>query len=62
MSGGKKFSADSASKLTEVYRSIAQQVGYVKVEQEVTEVYTGYALFFAVLAAVAVISLGARWP
>ncbi|MFT3861251.1 VWA domain-containing protein [Micropruina sp.] len=62
LSGGKKFSADSASQLTEVYKSIAQQVGYVKVEQEVTEYYAGWALGFAVIAAIAVISLGARWP
>ncbi|MBK8446000.1 MAG: VWA domain-containing protein [Micropruina sp.] len=62
ISGGKAFEAGSASELKEVYANIAAQVGYVKQEQEVTEVYTGYALFFAVLAAIAVISLGARWP
>ena len=62
ISGGKAFAAGSASELKQVYSNIAAQVGYVKQEQEVTEVYTGYALFFAVLAAVAVISLGARWP
>ena len=62
ISGGKKFAAGSASELKEVYRNIAQQIGYVKEEQEVTEIYAGYALGFAVLAAIAVISLGARWP
>ena len=62
ISGGKKFAAGSASELKDVYKNIAQQIGYVKEEQEVTEVYTGYALGFAVLAAIAVISLGARWP
>lgn len=62
ISGGKKFAAGSESELKQVYASIAAQVGYVKEEQEVTEVYTGYALFFALLAACAVISLGARWP
>lgn len=62
ISGGRKFAAGSASELREVYRNIAQQIGYVKEEQEVTEIYAGYALAFAVLAAVAVISLGARWP
>lgn len=62
ISGGKKFSADSSDKLKQVYASIAQAVGYVKVEQEVTEYYAGWALGFAVLAAVAVIALGARWP
>ncbi len=62
ISGGKKFSADSSGKLKEVYASIAQTIGYVKVEQEVTEYYAGWALGFAVLASVAVIALGARWP
>jgi len=37
-------------------------VGKEKVYQEVTEKYAGYALLFAVLAALGVISLGARWP
>lgn len=62
ISGGKKFSAGSASELKDVYKNIAQQVGFVKEEQEVTEYYTGYAFGFAILAAIAVISLGARWP
>ncbi len=42
--------------------SIARSVGYAKVDQEVTEQYAGYALVFAVLASLAVISLAARWP
>lgn len=62
LSGGKAFTADSAGQLREVYSSIAKSVGYVKVDQEVTEAYAGYALGFAVLAAFAMISLAARWP
>ncbi len=62
ISGGKAFSAGSESELKQVYSSIARQVGYVKVDQEVTEAYAGYALAFAILAGVAVISLAARWP
>jgi Ca-activated chloride channel family protein len=62
LSGGKAFTAGSAGQLKEVYSSIAKSVGYVKVDQEVTEQYAGYALLLAVMAAVAVISLGARWP
>ena len=62
LSGGKAFTAGSAGQLKDVYSSIAKSVGYVKVDQEVTEQYAGYALLLAVLAAVAVISLGARWP
>jgi len=62
LSGGKAFTAGSSGELKEVYSSIAKSVGYVKVDQEVTEQYAGYALALAVLAAMAVISLGARWP
>jgi Ca-activated chloride channel family protein len=62
LSGGKAFTAGSEGELKQVYSSIARQVGYMKVDQEVTEAYAGYALAFAVLAAIAVISLGARWP
>lgn len=62
ISGGKKFAAASGDELKQVYSAIAEQVGYVKVQQEVTEYYAGWALGFAVLAAMAVIALGARWP
>ncbi len=62
ISGGKAFSAGSESELKQVYSSIARQVGYMKVDQEVTEAYAGYALGFAILAGIAVISLAARWP
>lgn len=62
LSGGKKFSAGSGDQLKEVYSSIARSVGYVKVDQEVTEAYAGYALGFALLASVALMSLAARWP
>lgn len=62
ISGGKTFTAGSSGELREVYSSIAKSVGYVKVDQEVTEQYAGYALALALLAAIAVISLGARWP
>ena len=62
LSGGKKFSAASSSELESVYRSIARVIGYQKVDQEVTETYAGIALAFALLASLAVISLGARWP
>jgi len=62
LSGGKAFTAGSSGELKQVYSSIAKSVGYVKVDQEVTEQYAGYALLLAVFAAIAVISLGARWP
>ena len=61
-SGGEAFRAGSNAELADVYSSIARSVGYEKVDQEVTEFYAGIALAFAVLASLAVISLGARWP
>jgi Ca-activated chloride channel family protein len=61
-SNGKKFSAESKQDLSEVYETIARQVGYVEEAREVTERYAGISLLFAVVAAVAVISLAARWP
>lgn len=62
LSGGKTFSAGSQDELKQVYSSIARAVGYVKVDQEVTEVYAGYAVGFSVLAVLALMSLAARWP
>ncbi len=62
ISGGEKFSAGSSAELRRVYQSIANTVGYVKVDQEVTEQYAGYALAFAILASLALMSLAARWP
>lgn len=60
--GGKKFSAESASELSEIYKAIRSDIGYEKVPAEVTDRYAGLAIVFAVLAALGVISLGARWP
>ena len=62
ISGGKAFEAASSSELKQVYSSIAQSVGYVKVDAEVTEQYAGYALALAVLASLSLMSLAARWP
>lgn len=62
ISHGKKFSASSAQDLREVYETIAQDIGRERVYVEVTERYVGFALIFAFVAALATISLGARWP
>lgn len=62
ISGGQKFSAGSSDQLKQVYQSIARAVGTMKQDQEVTELYAGIALFFAVLAALSMASLSARWP
>lgn len=61
-SGGEAFQAGSRGELERVYASIARSVGFEKVDQEVTEWYTGIALGFALLASLAVLSLAARWP
>lgn len=62
ITGGEAYEARSAGQLKEVYADIGTSVGTEKVEQEVTERYAGFGLAFALLAALGVISLGARWP
>ncbi len=62
ISGGEAFTAGSTAELQSVYASIARSVGYEKAFREVTERYAGGALVLAVLAALAVMSLAARWP
>ena len=62
LSGGKKYSAESSGQLRETYEAIRQSVGTERVPAEVTDRYAGLAIVFAVLSALGVISLGARWP
>lgn len=62
ISGGKPYKAASVGELKEVYADIGSSVGYEKVDQEVTSRYAGFGLLFAILAALGVISLAARWP
>ncbi|MDR0989840.1 MAG: VWA domain-containing protein [Propionibacteriaceae bacterium] len=62
LSGGEFFSADSLDQLSKVYDEISRSVGYELVEQEITERYVGYAVILAVVAALGLIALGARWP
>ena len=52
----------SAGELKEVYKDIGSSVGKEKVDREVTSRYAGFGLAFAILAALGMISLGARWP
>lgn len=61
-SGGKAFRAATAGQLSEVYSNIAHQVGTMTVDQETTEMWAGWALAFALVAGLAMISLAARWP
>ena len=62
ISGGQAYTATSAGELKEVYRDIGASVGTEMVDREVTERYAGFGLGFAILAALGMISLGARWP
>ncbi|HKF88322.1 MAG TPA: VWA domain-containing protein [Propionibacteriaceae bacterium] len=62
ISGGEAYSAASAGELKEVYKDIGSSVGKEKVDREVTSRYAGFGLGLAILAALGMISLGARWP
>jgi Ca-activated chloride channel family protein len=62
ISGGEAYTATSAGELKEVYKDIGSSVGKEKVDKEVTSRYAGFGLGLAILAAIGMISLGARWP
>ena len=62
ISGGEAYTATSAGELKKVYQDIGSSVGKEKVDREVTSRYAGFGLGFAILAALGMISLGARWP
>lgn len=62
LSGGKKYAAESSGQLREVYNAIRKSVGTEQVPAEVTDRYAGLSIIFAALAALGVVSLGARWP
>jgi Ca-activated chloride channel homolog len=62
ISGGEAYSAASAGQLKQVYKDIGSSVGKEKVDREVTARYAGFGLGLAILAALGMISLGARWP
>ncbi len=62
ISGGEAYAASTAGELRDVYKDIGTSVGKEKVDKEVTSRYAGFGLGFAILAALGMISLGARWP
>jgi len=62
ISGGEDYTATSAGQLKEVYKVIGSSVGTEKVDREVTSRYAGFGLGFAILAALGLSSLAARWP
>ncbi|MDQ7991258.1 MAG: VWA domain-containing protein [Propionicimonas sp.] len=62
MTGGTTYEAESLSELERVYSNLRSEVGMVPVKKETTALWAGYGLAFAVVAALAAVSLGARWP
>lgn len=60
--GGQASTAENAGQLDSVYKNLATAVGYEEVKKETTALWACYGLGFAVLAALAAVSLGARWP
>jgi Ca-activated chloride channel homolog len=62
ISGGEAYTAESAGELRQVYKDIGSSVGEEKVDREVTSRYAGFGLGLAILAALGMVSLGARWP
>lgn len=62
LTGGDSYEAESLPELERVYSNIRSEVGMVPVKKETTALWAGYGLAFAVVAALAAVSLGARWP
>lgn len=60
--GGRGYYAPSAERLREVYAEIRRSAGTEKAFMEVTSRYVGAGLVVGLLAAVGIVSLGARWP
>ncbi len=61
-SGGRAMTATSASQLDSVYKDLRSDVGYEKERTEVTAQWALYAMAFAVVASLGVVSMAARWP
>lgn len=62
ITGGRAYTAENAGRLDRVYKNIRSEVGVEKKSTDVSSTFAGYAIVAAVLAALAAISLGARWP
>ncbi len=60
--GGQTYTAENLDQLDRVYNNIRSEVGQTPVKKETTALWAGYGLAFAVVAALAAVSLGARWP
>lgn len=62
ISDGEAYRAESAGELRRVYRDIGSSIGKEPVAIDVSNRYVGVAVGFAVLAALGIVSLAARWP
>ena len=62
LTNGQAYAAENVGQLDSVYKNIRSEVGYEEVRKEITATWAGYGLAFAVVAALAAVSLGARWP
>jgi Ca-activated chloride channel family protein len=60
--GAQAYTAENLDQLERVYSNIRSEVGQTPVKKETTALWAGYGLAFAVVAALAAVSLGARWP
>ena len=60
--GGQTYTEENLDQLDRVYNNIRSEVGQTPVNKETTALWAGYGLAFAVVAALATVSLGARWP
>ncbi len=59
---GQSYTAENLGQLDRVYTNIRSEVGFTEAKKEITAIWAGYGLAFAVVAALAAVSLGARWP
>ena len=59
-SRGQSWEADSAPRLDKVYQDVHSSVGYEDVKKEVTATWAFYAMGFAVLAGVGVLTMAVR--
>ncbi|MCI1747873.1 MAG: VWA domain-containing protein [Acidipropionibacterium sp.] len=58
----KSWTAESAGDLKDVYQDVHRSVGYEEVKKEVTARWAFYALGFAIVAGLGVVSMATRWP
>lgn len=58
----RSWTAESAGDLKSVYQDVHSSVGYQEVRKEVTARWAFYALGFAIVAGLGVVSMATRWP